>query len=486
MLRNIALTALILACFEVALAAILFEGPEQLPRDQHYDFIVAGGGTGGGVVAARLAENSQFRVLVIEAGPSRNGRVSTSAAYSIHPFNDLLMETSNELSDEFPLKLDMNDGSPIGIAWNQFTIDHNAERSSSATAYLANTGENVHILVNTYVTRVLPAGENGTDFRMVEFSANSASPRKRLTARKEVIVSGGVIGTPQILLNSGIGNQEELQALGISVLVRNPSVGKNFTDQVSALMLMNTTIRDTDFDRDAALTEWNETRTGPLVLPNHLNHIVYVRLPEDAPPFSKGGFQDPTAGKHSPHIEYVFSQISTHPPATVVDVPPTPSDVTTIQFLAVNLHPVSRGSVSLNSSDPFAHPVIDLGLLSEDLDIAILREAVRSARRMYSAPAFEGFVSQSILPAANVTSDEDLDAYLRTVASPFLHGVGSAAMSPPNASWGVVDPDFRVKGTSGLRVVDASIFPTVPSGHTQVPVYGIAELASALIAGEWT
>ncbi|KAF5349539.1 hypothetical protein D9756_008782 [Leucocoprinus leucothites] len=589
------LTAIVLALVQVALGAVLFKKPEDLPDNTHYDFIIAGGGTGGAVVASRLAENSRFNILVIEAGPSnedvfatrvpgldnelprthvdwnytlipqvglkgrstaytrgrmlggcgshngmvytrcsrddwdlwasivgfdafswdrilpfilkaevltsdsenqteqghidpsihsRTGKVSTSAAYSVHPFNDMLIETTKELSDEFPFKLDMNDGSPIGIAWNQFTIDRHAERSSSATAYLAKTGNNVHVLVNTYVTRVLPVGR-GTDFRTVEFAADATSPKMKLTARKEVIVAGGVIGTPQILLNSGIGSQEELEAVGIPTIVNNPSVGKNFTDQVSALMLMETTIQDTDFDRDAALAEWNETRTGPLVLPNHLNHIVYVRLPEDAPPFSQGGFSDPAPGKDSPHIEFVFSQISTHPPATVVDVPPTPSDITTIQFLAVNLHPVSRGSVSLNTSDPFAHPVVDLGLLSEDQDIAILREAIRSARRMYSAPVFKDSVSESILPAANVTSDEDLDAYLRTVASPFLHGVGSAAMSRQNASWGVVNPDFRVKGTRGLRVVDASIFPTVPSGHTQVPVYGIAELASALIAGAW-
>jgi choline dehydrogenase-like flavoprotein len=83
---------------------------------------------------------------------------------------------------------------------------------------------------------------------------------------------------------------------------------------------------------------------------------------------------------------------------------------------------------------------------------------------MYSAPVFKDSVSQSILPAANITSDGDLDAYLRSVASPFLHGVGSAAMSAPDAGWGVVNPDFRVKGTNGLRIVDASIFVSHYSG----------------------
>lgn len=116
------------------------------------------------------------------------------------------------------------------------------------------------------------------------------------------------------------------------------------------------------------------------------------------------------------------------------------------------------GSVTLNSSDPFAYPNVDFGVFSHPLDIIILREAIRSARRLYSSPAFKSSVFDTVLPAANVTSDDDLDAYIRSVTAMFLHGVGSAAMSGPNASWGVVNPDFQVKGTSGLRIVDASVF----------------------------
>lgn len=103
-------------------------------------------------------------------------------------------------------------------------------------------------------------------------------------------------------------------------------------------------------------------------------------------------------------------------------------------------------------------------MLSNDADIAILREGIRSARRMYSAPVFSDSVFQTLLPAANATTDEELDVYIRNMATPFLHGVGSAAMSPFDASWGVVNPDFRVKGTSGLRVVDASVFVSVVVG----------------------
>jgi choline dehydrogenase len=96
-------------------------------------------------------------------------------------------------------------------------------------------------------------------------------------------------------------------------------------------------------------------------------------------------------------------------------------------------------------------------MLGEEKDIAVLREGVRSARRLVASQAFKGFVNDAVYPPANVTSDEDLDAFLLTSADSYLHGVGTLSMSPQNASWGVVDPDFRVKGTSGLRVVDASV-----------------------------
>lgn len=109
------------------------------------------------------------------------------------------------------------------------------------------TGDNVHVLVNTYVTRVLPVGnESEVDFRTVEIAVDAQSPKKQIEAKKEVIISGGVIGSPQILMNSGIGKREELEAVGVKVLVNNPSVGKNFTDQVSAFVVFETTIQPTE------------------------------------------------------------------------------------------------------------------------------------------------------------------------------------------------------------------------------------------------
>lgn len=595
----------ILLGVHVALGAVFFQSPDELPEDTEYDFIIAGGGTGGGVVAGRLAENPNWKVLVIEAGPSNEeifetqapglcglvvfnplldwnytttpqhgtndrtafyyrgkllggcsshnglghtrgsrddwdhwaevtgnkglkwdsilhtmiqsekfvndsanlpqeghidpavhgyeGKLFVSAPYTIHPFNDMLLQVTEELPDEFPAVLDVNGGRPIGISWAQFSEDHQGTRSSSATAYIETSQDNLHVLLKTYVTRVLPTNSSlittaQPDFRGVEFAIDAQSERKTLFAKKEVIVAGGVIGTPQILLNSGIGSREELEPLGIETLVDNPSVGKNFTDQVSVNVMFNTTIPNTDIDADAALAQWNETHTGPLVMPGPLkNQIVWVRLPEDSPAFTPPHkFKDPSPGKNAPHIEVYTNQISATPFPVDGQLPPGVNGTNTVQLSVVNLHPASRGSITLSSSSPFSAPLIDPGLLTSPIDLAVLREGVRSTQRLFSAPVFSSSVFDILYPQQNITTnDEELDAFIRSDAGPYLHGGCSAMMSPKGANWGVVDPDFGVKGVRGLRVVDASVFPSMPSGHTQASVYGFAEHASRIIREAW-
>ncbi|KAF5349532.1 hypothetical protein D9756_008789 [Leucocoprinus leucothites] len=423
-----------------ASGAVFFQGVDEFPQDVEYDFIIAGGGTAGGVVAGRLAENPNWRILVIEGGPSNedifetkvpglcgsvsnnpllgwnytitpqtgandrtttygrgkllggcsshnglaytrgsrddwdywaavtgdeglgwdnmlrtmkqgenfvnnsanlpqqghfepsnhgfNGPLFVCSPYTIHPLNDMLLQVTRELPAEFPFVPDLNGGRPIGISWVHRTEDHQGTRSNSATAYIETGEDNLHVLLNTYITRVLPAGSSSPpvpstpsafhpNFRGIEFAKDSESERKRLFAKKEVIVAGGVIGSPQILMNSGIGSREELEALGIETVVDNPSVGKNFSDQVAINVMFNTTIENTDFDLEAAIAEWNATHTGPLVISAPLkNQVAWVRLPENSPAFGAG--RDPSPGENAPHIEINTNQISAATPDSVV------------------------------------------------------------------------------------------------------------------------------------------------------------------------
>ncbi|KAF5360407.1 hypothetical protein D9756_004427 [Leucocoprinus leucothites] len=554
---------LLLCCIflslQVSRGRVVFQNVEDLPQDIQYDFIVAGGGTGGSLVATRLAENTNWKILVIEAGgsnedawqtrvpalwqslwksrvdwnyttvpqpglnnravdyprgkvlggcSSHNTMIYTRGAKSewdryaelgvkswereqstnirgigrgvdsgpgnlsdAGHFDPAFHGTDGELSlsEEFPFNQDWNDGTPVGTAWNEFTIDVKGMRSSATTAFLSKAGDNVHVLLNTYVTRVVPAASNGTDFRVVEVGTKEGGELKQIVANKEVIVSGGIFGTPQILLYSGIGNGEELEAAGVQTLVDNPSVGKNLSDQVTVFVSFSTTIDDTVMER-------NRNRTSCKVIP--LNHMSFIRLPDDAPPFSEEGFSDTTTGEDASHVEFSFFQIGApDPDAGVMN--------STLQVFVSNIHPVSRGSVTISTSNPFDYAAVDPGLLAEPVDMSILREAIRSLRRLLSAPVFQGSVFGSVVPPANVTSDEDLEGFVRNAANSWLHGVGSASMSPKGAEWGVVDPDFRVKGTTGLRVVDASVVPFAPTAHTQAQTYGFAELASLLIAKDY-
>ncbi|KAG6809504.1 hypothetical protein H0H92_015992 [Tricholoma furcatifolium] len=300
---------------------------------------------------------------------------------------------------------------------------------------------------------------------------------KRVTARKELILSAGSIGTPHILMNSGIGDASALSLLGIEPLVNLPSVGKNLSDHPFLLNTWLVNANDT-FEQfrnatlaEEALRQWNDTRTGAFTV-SLSNQLGWKRLPHNSSIFEK--FQDPSLGPHAPHFELLF--------LNGILWPPIPATGDHMQVAIVLLCPLSRGSVMLNSPNPFDPPLIDPNFLSSEFDVFVLREGIRSARHFLSAPTWDNFIISS---TNNATSDAELDEYIRNISSTAYHPVGTASMSPRGANYGVVDPDLRVKGVVGLRVIDASVLPFVPAGHTQAAVYVFAERASDLIKEFW-
>ncbi|KAJ7272099.1 aryl-alcohol oxidase, partial [Mycena haematopus] len=397
--------------------------------------------------------------------------------------DERVLATTSVLSHEFPFNIDMNSGTPLGIGWVQSSIN-NGSRSSSATSYLAPryiARPNLHVVLNTLVTRVLLSGHNAQTgkpaFQTVEYasSATRGSARFRITATKEVVLSAGSIGTPHILLHSGIGDSPTLAALGISPIHNLPSVGKNLSDHplLRTSWVVNSTKTFDDAERNATLAagelgEWTAAKTGPLVDPT-TSQLGWLRLPDNSSVLRD--FADPSAGPLSPHFEMLFEN-------GIVGTPPPTGNYFTISTGVVS--PSSRGSITLNSTDPFSPPVINPNLLASEPDISIMRHAVRAAQRFAAAPNLAGYILAPF--SINQTaSDAELDAYIRDNAGTLDHPVGTAAMSARDAGYGVVDPDLRVKGVEGLRIVDASVLPYIPAAHTQVSVYVFAERAADLI-----
>ncbi|KAK7040117.1 hypothetical protein VNI00_009922 [Paramarasmius palmivorus] len=393
--------------------------------------------------------------------------------FPLHDFEGRLIQTSQELTNEFPFTEDMNQGNQLGVGWVQATIG-NGTRSSSAASYLGPefiNRPNLHVLVNARVTRILQAHGQDLKFSGVEFTQDGGETLQRVNATKEIILSAGTIMSPQILLHSGIGNSTELSALGVQPTHDLPSVGRNLTDhpflaspwQVNSTETFDTAARDPEL-AGIQLNQWESNRTGPLVNPP-LAFIGWLRLNETADIF--GQVEDPSAGNRTAHFELIFVNGLAGAP-----VPPTGN------FLTVGtavVSPTSNGAITINSTNALDDPVIDFNLLTSEFDIFTMREAFRSAVRFLSSSAWDGFI---IAPPTNATSDDELNAYIRQRTGTIFHPVGTAAMSPRGASWGVVDPDLRVKGVEGLRVVDASVFPKIPAAHTQAPTYIIAERAS--------
>ncbi|KAJ7836922.1 alcohol oxidase [Mycena olivaceomarginata] len=352
----------------------------------------------------------------------------------------------------YPFNLDMNSGFQLGIGWAQSTI-RGGERSSSATSYLAPkfvARPNLHVLLHARVTRVLQTTSNV--FRTVEFVQDLNGKRITLTARKEVILSGGSIGTPNILLHSGIGNSSTLAALGIRPVHNLPSVGQNLTDHplTNLAFLVNSTDTNETAERNATLTaeqfaQWNTTRTGPLVdAPG--GPKGWLRIPDNSTIFKQ--FPDPSAGPNTAHYEFLFSN--------------------GIRTAVVS--PASRGSVTLNSSNPFVAPLINPNLLGSEVDVFISRESVKSALRFAMAPTWQSFIISTV--GINITStDAKIDEYIRE---------NTGTHVTQGAGWGVVDPDLTVKGLRGLRIVDLSVVPFIPAAHTQ------CARASDLIKEAWS
>ncbi|KAF7378228.1 GMC oxidoreductase [Mycena sanguinolenta] len=409
---------------------------------------------------------------------STKGITSVSLPGFPHPFDPLVIATTKELPQAFPFNLDMNDGFPLGLGWPQQTIN-GAQRSSGATSYLGPqfmARSNLHVLVNTRVTRV---NQTGTDsgkpaFRSVEATQNETGPRKLISAKKEVILSAGAVGTPQILLLSGIGPEKDLSALGIKTILNNPAVGQNLTDHplISNLWYVNTNGTFDILGQNATafaadLEQWNKTQSG-LMADSPLAFLVWSRVPN-------GSYSTPdtSAGPNTPHYELFNGFLSNEDTLLA-----TGSFMTIVSCVTA---PSSRGELTLNTANPFDQPNINPNMLATDFDNFVMASAINATRKLVTASAWKGYIIREFDDLASVKDSASMKTYIQQKSATIFHPTGTAVMTPKGASWGVVDPDGVVKGLSGLRIIDASIFPVIPSAHPQALVYFLGERASDIV-----
>ncbi|KAK0212183.1 aryl-alcohol oxidase precursor [Desarmillaria ectypa] len=392
--------------------------------------------------------------------------------------DERVIQATGELPDEFPYNEDINSGYHLGIGWHQKSIG-NGTRSTSETAYLCPEyidRENLHVLVHAYVTRilVLNASDSGSypRFDAVEFTQDGGETIQLISSPnlKEIILSAGAIGTPHILLNSGVGDADELSALGISATVHLPDVGKNLTDH--PMLNLAWTVNDTNTIENVywrnesfqakALEEWKANRTG-FVANTFSNHLGFFRVEEGVLE------KEPCAGGRTGSFELIFS--GGIPAGTI------PATGNYMTMSAVLVCPLSRGSVTINSTNHLAPPLINPNFLSHPQDMTVMQYAVQKGLKFVTAPVWGDYV---LALSTNIT---DLEGTIRNEAVTTNHPVGTASMSPRNASWGVVDPDLKLKHAVGVMIMDASVLPFVPAGHTQAPLYAFAERAADLIKG---
>lgn len=392
----------------------------------------------------------------------KDGPMTVTDMNRLNPMIDTFLEAVYSLGypkcDDFNATLD-----PVGFNSRQGCI-YKGRRVSGVTAFInpVKYRENLEILTDTLVTRIILK-----EGRAVAVEMNVAGKTQKLSARKEILLSAGAFGSPQILMLSGIGEGRALGELGISVQHDLPSVGKNFHDHLAIGIIYKTSVSESyglslkAFPRDV----WNV-----------FEYLFLRRGPLASFLFEAMGFVKTVDGLDKPDVQFVFQPASRPKPKFPIPVG---------HGYAMNpvlLYPKSRGQVSLASPDPHAMPNIDPNLFGDEDDIAPLLRAIKMSRQILTAPAFERYEGVELFPGPERQDDDSLVDYLRNYATTVHHPVSTCRMGGDNDS--VVDPELRVRGIEGLRVVDASIFPQVVGGNTNASVVMVAEKASDMILGK--
>ena len=359
-------------------------------------------------------------------------------------------------------RADLNGADSEGMALRQVAIRGGCrETTASALLYPALRRSNLTVLTGAQATQVVLEGR-----RAVAVRAHSRQGTVLVRARREVILTAGSIQSPQLLMLSGIGDGEHLASVGIAVRHHLPGVGRNLHDHLASPVHMST---------DRAVSYGVSLRSTPRNMLNLAEYALFRRGPLANNVFESAAFIKTAPGLDRPDVQLVFQSAKRPPPGF-----PFPLGHG-FAISPVGLYPRSRGRVTLASSDPFAAPLIDPNLLAVPEDVLPLIRGIRLARRILAAPAFEAYRAHESAPGTSADSDAELIDYVRAQAYTVHHPVSTCRMGIDPLA--VVDPQLRVIGLEGVRVADASVFPSLIGGNTNAAVVMIAEKAADMILG---
>uniref|UniRef100_A0A8C1P035 Choline dehydrogenase n=1 Tax=Cyprinus carpio TaxID=7962 RepID=A0A8C1P035_CYPCA len=383
-----------------------------------------------------------------------DGPLHVTRGKTSHPLHHAFIEAGQQAG--YPFTDDMNGFQQEGVGWMDMTI-HRGKRWSTASAYLRPvlSRANLRTEVSCMVTRIL---FDGTRARGVEYQQNGQT--KKVFADKEVILSGGAINSPQLLLLSGVGNADELRKHDIPVIQHLPD-----THQHSLTLLL--------------LSDIYIYFVICIFTPLISMYLLKIFLEWYFSPSHDlcGGFIRSRPGVPHPDIQFHFL------PSQVIDHGRVKSNIEAFQVHVGPMRSTSVGWLKLKSKDPFDHPIIQPNYLSTDTDVWEFRECIKLTREIFAQKAFDPFRGPEVQPGPATQSDAEIDSFVRQKADSAYHPSCTCKMGSASDSMAVVDPALRVYGLQGLRVVDASVMPSMVSGNLNAPTIMIAEKAVDAIKG---
>ena len=373
-----------------------------------------------------------------------------------NPLSSVFLQATEQAG--FARTDDFNTGAPEGFGFYQVT-QRDGRRCSAATGYLlpARGRSNLDVLTHALAERVEFKGDQA-----VALHIRQGRHQRRIEVSGEIILSGGAINSPQLLLLSGIGPEAQLRELGIGVRVPLPGVGENLQDHLDLCLLQRCRERIT-YDRQSDLLiglQYLFTRSG-VGSSNVAEAGGFVR--SERAPDERSDLQ----------FHFVPALLDDHGRNRL------PGDGYTVHVCG--LRPRSRGRITLRSSDPAQAPRIQANYLAEEEDLEVMLSGFRISREIFRQAPFAHFDAGELVPGKAVDDRAGIIEFLRRKAETIYHPVGTCRMGRDGSA--VVDAELRVHGTRGLRVVDASIMPTLIGGNTNAPTIAIAEKIAQRMTG---